>query len=49
MNELELLLLRLEDLQESAQNNEVKTLAKAFNRYLKHLNKNSIGFGQKEK
>lgn len=49
MNELELLLLRLEDLQESAQNSEVKTLAKALNRYLTHLNKNELGFGAKEK
>ena len=49
MNELELLLLRLEDLQESATNNEVKILAKALNRYLTHQNKNQLGFGTKEK
>lgn len=49
MNELELLLLRLEDLEESATNNEVKILAKALNLYLKSLNKKSIGFESKEK
>jgi hypothetical protein len=33
VNELELLLLRLEDLSESAENKEVKTLTKALKRY----------------
>jgi predicted YcjX-like family ATPase len=49
MDELALLLLRLEDLEESAENKEVRILAKAFNRYLKHINKEKLGFGQKEK
>lgn len=49
MNELELLLLRLEDLQDSAENKEVKILTKALNRYLRHINKEKLGFGQKEK
>jgi len=44
MNELELLLLRLEDLQESSENKEVRILAKALNRYFKSLDKNEIGF-----
>lgn len=44
MNELELLLLRLEDLQESAENKEVKILAKALNRYLNSLDKGKMGF-----
>lgn len=48
MNELELLLLRLEDLQESAENKEVKTLVKALNRYLKSLKKGEIGFTNKK-
>lgn len=41
MNELELLKLRLEDLAESAENKEVKLLAKALLRYLKE---SKIGF-----
>lgn len=45
MDELELLLLRLEDLQESAENKEVKILTKALNRYLKSLDKKQLGFG----
>lgn len=44
MNELELLKLRLEDLSESAENKEVKLLAKALLRYLK---KEDIGFKAK--
>lgn len=44
MNEKELLMLRLEDLQESADNKEVKTLTKALNRYLKSLDKKEMGF-----
>lgn len=49
MNELELLMLRLEDLQESAESKEVRVLAKALNRYLKSLDKKEIGFATKEK
>ena len=49
MDELALLLLRLEDLQESASNNEVKILAKALNRYFKSIQKAEIGFTKKEK
>ncbi len=49
MDELALLLLRLEDLQESASNNEVKILAKALNRYFKSTEKVEIGFGGKKK
>lgn len=44
MDELELLMLRLEDLEESAENKEVKTLTKAINRYLKSLKKDDLGF-----
>jgi hypothetical protein len=44
MDELELLLLRLEDLQESSENKEVKILAKALNRYFKSLKDSSMGF-----
>jgi len=44
MNEQELLLLRLEDLQESSENKEVKTLTKALNRYFKALDKKQLGF-----
>lgn len=47
MDELELLLLRLEDLQESAENKEVKILAKALNRYLKSLKDPTMGFKAK--
>ncbi len=43
MNELELLLIRLEDLAESAENKEVKTLAKALKRYFKNADK-KLGF-----
>lgn len=39
MDELELLILRLEDLQESAENKEVKILAKALGRYFKKKDK----------
>lgn len=49
MNELELLLLRLEDLQESASNNEVRLLAKALNRYFQSEDKTELGFSGKGK
>lgn len=44
MDELELVLLRLEDLEESAENKEVKILAKALNRYLKSIKDSGAGF-----
>lgn len=47
MDELELLLLRLEDLEESAENKEVKILAKALNRYLKSIKEPKLGFKAK--
>lgn len=47
MDELELLLLRLEDLEESAENKEVRLLTKSLNRYLKSINETKIGFGSK--
>lgn len=47
MGELELLLLRLEDLQESAETKEVMILAKALNRYFKSLQENNMGFKAK--
>lgn len=43
MGELELLKLRLEDMAESAENKEVKTLAKALLRYFK---KRKAGFDE---
>lgn len=44
MNELELLLLRLEDMTESAESKEVKILAKTLKRYFENADKNGIGF-----
>lgn len=44
MDELQLLILRLEDLSESAENKEVKLLAKALLRYLDK--KQGMGFGK---
>lgn len=44
MDEIALLLLRLEGLQESAENKEVKTLAKALKRYFTNTNKEKMGF-----
>lgn len=49
MNELELLLLRLEDLDESAENKEVKILAKALKRYFENASKGDLGFNDKTK
>lgn len=43
MNELELLLIRLEDLSESAENKDARTLAKALKRYFEKSNK-KMGF-----
>jgi hypothetical protein len=42
MNEKELLLIRLEDLSESSENKEVRTLAKALQRFYK--SKEPMGF-----
>lgn len=47
MNELELLILRLEDLSSDAENKEVKRLAKALMRYIKSSKKGEIGFTSK--
>lgn len=47
MNELELLVLRLEDLSDSAANNEVKILSKALKRYFEKAEK-VIGFSHNE-
>lgn len=44
MNELELLLLRLEDLTEGAKDGDVKILAKALKRYFESTKKGPLGF-----
>jgi hypothetical protein len=49
MNELELLLLRLEDLAESAENKEVKILTKALKRYFHSTEKQKMGFSHETK
>lgn len=47
MNELELLLIRLEDLTESSESKEVRTLAKALKRYFESDKKGELGFNDK--
>lgn len=47
MNELELLLLRLEDLSETAQDGNVKILAKSLKRYFESQKKETFGFETK--
>jgi hypothetical protein len=49
VNELELLLLRLEDLSESAENKDAKVLAKALKRYFENTNKEKMGFTHEAK
>jgi hypothetical protein len=44
MNELDILLLRLGDLKDSAESKEVKILANALLRYFEKANKGEIGF-----
>lgn len=44
MNELELLLLRLEDLTEAASDGDVKILAKSLKRYFESVKKGPMGF-----
>lgn len=47
MDELELLLLRLEDLSESAQDGNVKILAKSLKRYFESTKERKLGFEAK--
>lgn len=49
MNELELLLLRLEDMTESAENKDARLLAKALSRYFKSTEKQTIGFNDSKR
>ena len=49
MDELELLLIRLEDISESAENKDVRVLAKALKRYLAANKTEPMGFKCKEK
>ena len=49
MNELELLLLRLEDMTEGASNSEVKILAKSLKRYFESTKERTLGFTSETK
>ena len=49
MNELELLLLRLEDLTEAANDGDIKILAKALKRYFESTKKGPMGFTNETK